>query len=180
MTQGLRDLAMQAAAIAQDAGEHALTDQVTPKDLSSLYSLTRDYSRGLTLDTQLAQFIYNRLTYIDAFQGKWSDRPEHGAPGDRYWCIGGIDGVINYTRNMAEWAITISLFEFNEHDVAQPILGVVHAPALNLTYIAARGEGAIRIRRTPLGDKREKIMPCLLYTSPSPRDPKTSRMPSSA
>ena len=159
MTQGLRDLAMQAAAIAQDAGEHALTDQVTPKDLSSLYSLTRDYSRGLTLDTQLAQFIYNRLTYIDAFQGKWSDRPEHGAPGDRYWCIGGIDGVINYTRNMAEWAITISLFEFNEHDVAQPILGVVHAPALNLTYIAARGEGAIRIRRTPLGDKREKIMP---------------------
>ena len=45
MTQGLRDLAMQAAAIAQDAGEHALTDQVTPKDLSSLYSLTRDYSR---------------------------------------------------------------------------------------------------------------------------------------
>ena len=71
----------------------------------------------------------------------------------------GIDGVINYTRNMAEWAITISLFEFNEHDVAQPILGIVHAPALNLTYIAARGEGAIRIRRTPLGDKREKIMP---------------------
>ena len=26
----------------------------------------------------------------------------------------------------------------------------------------------------------EKSMDCLLYTSPSPRDPKTSRMPSSA
>ena len=26
----------------------------------------------------------------------------------------------------------------------------------------------------------EKSLPCLLYTSPSPRDPKTSRMPSSA
>ena len=25
-----------------------------------------------------------------------------------------------------------------------------------------------------------EISPCLLYTSPSPRDPKTSRMPSSA
>ena len=35
MTQGLRDHAMQAAAIPQDAGEPALTDQVTPKDLSS-------------------------------------------------------------------------------------------------------------------------------------------------
>ena len=26
----------------------------------------------------------------------------------------------------------------------------------------------------------KKAYPCLLYTSPSPRDPKTSRMPSSA
>ena len=29
-------------------------------------------------------------------------------------------------------------------------------------------------------DKIEDIISCLLYTSPSPRDPKTSRMPSSA
>ena len=28
--------------------------------------------------------------------------------------------------------------------------------------------------------KPTKFLPCLLYTSPSPRDPKTSRMPSSA
>ena len=29
-------------------------------------------------------------------------------------------------------------------------------------------------------DESEKLRTCLLYTSPSPRDPKTSRMPSSA
>ena len=29
-------------------------------------------------------------------------------------------------------------------------------------------------------DKQEAYYSCLLYTSPSPRDPKTSRMPSSA
>ena len=29
-------------------------------------------------------------------------------------------------------------------------------------------------------EKTEEINTCLLYTSPSPRDPKTSRMPSSA
>ena len=29
-------------------------------------------------------------------------------------------------------------------------------------------------------DAREHVYGCLLYTSPSPRDPKTSRMPSSA
>lgn len=159
MTQGLRDLAIRVAAIAQDAGEHALNDQVTPKDLSILSTAPRDYSRGLNVDSSLTQFIYNRLTYIDAFRGRWDERPEWSNPADRYWCIGGIDGVINYSRNMAEWAVTISLFEFNEHGSAQPIIGVVHAPALNLTYVAARGQGAIRIRRTPLGEKREKIMP---------------------
>ena len=31
-----------------------------------------------------------------------------------------------------------------------------------------------------LEGKKWKFMSCLLYTSPSPRDPKTSRMPSSA
>ena len=41
---------------------------------------------------------------------------------------------------------------------------MVHAPALGLTYLAVRGSGAIRIRKTPLGDKREKIMPS---TTPS-------------
>ena len=32
----------------------------------------------------------------------------------------------------------------------------------------------------PLGSCTMKYNPCLLYTYPSPRDPKTSRMPSSA
>lgn len=155
----LRDLALEAARIAQDAGTYALNDQITPKDLAALSVPAGDYSRGLQVDKRLTQFMYNRLTYINAFQGKWSQRPTQMNPGDRYWCIGGIDGVINYSRNMAEWAVTISLFEVNEHGSAQPIIGIVHVPALNLTYLAARRAGAIRIRQTPLGEKREKIMP---------------------
>ena len=57
---------------------------------------------------------------------------------------------------MPEWAITVTLFEFNDQCSAQPILRLSHAPALGLTYLAVRGSGAIRIRKTPLGDKREK------------------------
>lgn len=86
-------------------------------------------------------------------------RPEQCYPGQRYWCVGGIDGVINFARSMPEWAITVTLFEFNDQCSAQPILSIVHAPALGLTYLAVRGSGAIRIRKTPLGDKREKIIP---------------------
>lgn len=159
MSMGLRDLAVQVSRIAADAGKHALNDQLMPKDLTVLSTAQRDYSNGLKVDDRLSQFIYNRLTYIGPFKGRWEDRTDEWAPGDRYWCVGGIDGVINYSRNMAEWTVTISLFEFNEFGSAQPILGVIHAPALNLTYLAARGQGSIRMRQTPIGEKREKIMP---------------------
>ena len=63
--------------------------------------------------------------------------------GERYWCVGGIDGAINFVRSMPEWTITVSLFEFNDQCSAQPILSVVHAPALGLTY------GGARIRSHP-------------------------------
>ena len=66
---------------------------------------------------------------------------------------------------MAEWTVTISLFEFDEHCHARPIMGVVHAPAMGITYMAAKGQGAIRIRRNPVGgDKREKVMPSITAT----------------
>ena len=110
-------------------------------------------------DERLQQFISNRLTYVDVFDGFWQLRPEQCYPGQRYWCVGGIDGVINFARNMPEWTITVTLFEFNDQCSAQPILSIVHAPALGMTYLAVRGSGAIRIRKTPLGDKREKIIP---------------------
>jgi myo-inositol-1(or 4)-monophosphatase len=111
------------------------------------------------VDNRVVRFIKTRLSLLDPFQGFWDSRPDTCQPGERYWCVSKIDGVINYIRNMSEWTVTISLFEFNDQGSAQPILGVVHAPALGLTYLAARGRGAIRIRRTSIGEKRENIMP---------------------
>lgn len=116
MQAGLRELAVQVSRIAEDAGKHALKDQLMPKDLVTLNTVQRDYSRGLKVDDRLSQFIYNRLTYIDPFKGRWEDRTDEWAPGDRYWCVGGVDGVINYSRSMAEWSVTISLFELMSSD----------------------------------------------------------------
>ncbi|RFT38450.1 inositol monophosphatase, partial [Bifidobacteriaceae bacterium NR015] len=113
---------------------------------------------------KLVRFIQNRLTYVNPFQGFWQTRPEQCNPGDRFWCVGNVDGAINFNRDMAEWALTVSLFEFNDEGSARPVLGVVHAPALGLTYLAAKGQGAIRIRRTPQGEKREKITPSTTST----------------
>ena len=53
--------------------------------------------------------------------------------------------------------------------------------------ISPRARGEHALRRYPNGEERciacklcEAVCPCLLYTSPSPRDRSSSRMPSSA
>ena len=37
----------------------------------------------------------------------------------------------------------------------------MHAPALGLTYLAARGAGAVRIHKTAVGEKRDKVVPSM-------------------
>ena len=48
---------------------------------------------------------------------------------------------------------------------------------LTLAYSPGVAEPCLRIQEDP---SQSALYTCLLYTSPSPRDPKTSRMPSSA
>ena len=50
-----------------------------------------------------------------------------------------------------------------------------------LTFAEAEYEHKKRkTRREVFLEKLDQLLPCLLYTSPSPRDLSTSRMPSSA
>ncbi|PST49612.1 inositol monophosphatase [Bifidobacterium callitrichos] len=161
--ENLRDLAMKVADIAQAAGKHALQDQMAPHNmLISRENPTEQFN--VDVDGRLLRYISGRLADMQHFDGFWQTRPAKSLPGQRYWCVGKIDGAINYIRNMSEWTVTISLFEFNEEGSAQPILGVVHAPALGETYLAARGAGAVRIRNTPVGEKREKVVPSMTST----------------
>ena len=159
-----RTLALRAVDAAVEAGKHALQEQVNPHDLK-MVSIPRSRRQFTSdVDDLLIRFVRNRLENVEPFDGFWEDESGHLKPGGRYWCVGHIDGVINYMRNMSEWTVTISLFEVDEHGEAKPIVGVVHAPALGLTYVAARGNGAIRIRNTPIGEKREKVVPSITPT----------------
>lgn len=154
----LRALTQEVAKVAQEAGKHALEEQTKPHDMGNVLDF-ENTRIGADVDLKLMRYIETKLAEINPFDGWWRDRPDTVTPGQRFWCVGTIDGVINYVRNMPEWAVTVSLFEVNEEHSARPIVAVVHAPALGLTYMAARDRGAIRIRRTALGDKHENIMP---------------------
>ena len=160
-----RELALRAADVAIEAGKHALQEQMNPHDLKMMSRPTSKREQFTSdVDDLLIRFVRNRLIHVDPYDGFWEEESGNLKPGGRYWCVGHIDGVINYMRNMSEWTVTISLFEVDENGEGKPILGVVHAPALGVTYVAARGNGAIRIRKTPIGDKREKAVPSITPT----------------
>ncbi|MDO4913051.1 MAG: inositol monophosphatase family protein, partial [Bifidobacteriaceae bacterium] len=155
----LQELALEVARVVCEAGEQAFRDQLTPThmEVTDIPVDSDDYSTNI--DSRLVAFIENRLNYIEPFNGSWRNRPENLQIGERYWCVGNVDGIINFKRNLAEWALTVSLFEVNNEGSARPMIGVVHAPALGITYLAVRDGGAIRIRSTEAGERREKIIP---------------------
>lgn len=59
----------------------------------------------------------------------------------RYWLVDPLDGTREFVKKNDEFTVNIALIDHGE-----PVLGVLHAPALAETYAAARGFGAWRVR----------------------------------
>lgn len=54
------------------------------------------------------------------------------------WVIDPIDGTVNYFYGLPIWAICIGIVDAS----GEPVVGVVHAPQLGETFVAAKGHGA--------------------------------------
>jgi 3'(2'), 5'-bisphosphate nucleotidase len=57
----------------------------------------------------------------------------------RFWLVDPLDGTKEFIKRRAEFTVNVALVEQGE-----PVFGVVLAPALDLLYWAAKGEGAWR------------------------------------
>ena len=66
-----------------------------------------------------------------------------------YWLVDPLDGTREFVKSNGEFTVNIALIHDHE-----PVLGVVHAPVLDVCYTAARGLGALRITE---GGKPEPI-----------------------
>lgn len=58
----------------------------------------------------------------------------------RYWLVDPLDGTKEFIRRNGDFTVNIALI-----DDGFPMLGVVHAPVLDLSYLAATGAGAVRL-----------------------------------
>ncbi len=56
-----------------------------------------------------------------------------------YWLVDPLDGTKEFLKRNGEFTVNIAFVEQGE-----PVLGVIYAPALDLTYFASRSEGAFR------------------------------------
>ncbi|MFA5941270.1 MAG: 3'(2'),5'-bisphosphate nucleotidase CysQ [Sinimarinibacterium sp.] len=61
----------------------------------------------------------------------------------QYWLVDPLDGTKEFIKRNGDFTVNIALI-----DRGEPVLGVVFAPVLNVTYAGARGVGALRIQGT--------------------------------
>ena len=161
--EALPALLDRALAIAHEAGERILevyaadfdvvqkadNSPLTQADLASHRHIV-DSLRALTPDLPVLSEEGAALPY--ATRTAWR----------RYWLVDPLDGTKEFVQRNGEFTVNIALV-----DDGVPILGVVHAPALELTYGAARGLGAfqeIEGRRVGLRTRPTPERPALVIS----------------
>lgn len=69
-----------------------------------------------------------------AEEGVLTPRAAAHQPADLLWVVDPLDGTTNFVYRLPFYAVSVCLLEGND-----PLLGVVHAPALGWTFTATRG-----------------------------------------
>ena len=128
----------------------------------------RDNPIAIILSRQNMKFFDQDLSYKDFQTGAYEFRP-------------GTDITLVATGSEVELALEIStkLSDFSVQIISAPILNRLSEERLESLGLS-QNIFTIELGRTIGWDTYIKNINCLLYTSPSPRDKSSSRMPSSA
>lgn len=151
-------LTQQALVIARAAGRRIL--EVYNKDYTVEFK--EDDTPVTTADLDANKLIVAALANLPEAYPVISEESEQTPYSIRhswshYWLVDPLDGTREFMRRNDEFSVNIALIVHG-----QPILGVVTAPALELAYFAAQGQGAwkqigeqppepIHVRSAPTG-----------------------------
>ena len=112
-----------------------------------------------------------------AEEGVLTAAGQRSTDSDYTWIVDPLDGTTNFVHGLPFFAVAVALAYRDE-----PIVGVVHAPALGDTYVAARGLGATRngaeLRVSPTSELADAlIVTGFSYNRDEPgRDDNTARL----
>jgi 3'(2'), 5'-bisphosphate nucleotidase len=135
-------LLQQIIQLAEQAGEAIL--EVYQRDITEQGIQAKADDSPLTAaDLAAQQIICERLQQLtpdipllseEAAATPWSERQYW----DRFWLIDPVDGTKEFIKRNGEFTVNIALIERGK-----AVLGVIHAPVLQKTYAALKGEGAL-------------------------------------
>ena len=132
----LAELLLLAQSAAHQAGR--LLVESRPADLRVASTKSSPTDVVTEMDTAAERLLVDRLLGARAADGVLG---EEGASGEGTsgvrWVLDPIDGTVNYLYNLPAWSVSVAA-EMEDH----ALVGVVHAPALGLTWTAVRGGGA--------------------------------------
>ncbi|QFU01717.1 3'(2'),5'-bisphosphate nucleotidase CysQ [Halomonas sp. THAF5a] len=140
MPLDMPDLLDQAHTIAKDAGDAIMA--IYARDFSIEEKADKS---PLTEADQAAHEVI--VAGLEALPGEIPVLSEEhtegfaGADADgRYWLVDPLDGTKEFIKRNGEFTVNIALIEYGK-----PVLGVVVAPALEVSYLAAEGVGAFKV-----------------------------------
>jgi myo-inositol-1(or 4)-monophosphatase len=131
-----RELLDLAVDVAREAGELLLRGRKGTVEAAATKSSPTDVVTAL--DRASEELVLRRLLSARPGDGVLGEEgaDEEGSSGVR-WIVDPLDGTVNFLYRMPNWAVSIGA----EVD-GEVVAGVVHAPALGLTYTATAGGGA--------------------------------------
>ena len=129
------DVLQAALAMAREAGDIAQRMRDSPAELKTSIKAPMDLVTAA--DHAVEAFLRARIKAFDPGVAILGEEGGLIGKGKEVWILDPIDGTVNFSRGMPDWAISIALFDGK--DITH---GVIHAPDLNITAWAEKGQGS--------------------------------------
>ncbi len=157
MRSALVDLVREAGRATMVYYDGAVSADVREKDDRSPVTLADEVAHGILLEGLRRIDPATPVVSEEAAAADFETRRGW----NRFWLVDPLDGTKEFIKRRAEFTVNVGLIENGE-----PVFGIVEAPALDLVYWAAKGEGAWREEK---GGPAERIY----STAPAPGTPLT-------
>jgi len=128
-----------AVRIAKEAGELILAGYRRAKTIKKKGAIDLVTEFDLASETHIRARLAEHFVGDEVVAEEGDAHRAHERQRGRTWYVDPLDGTTNYAHGHAFFCVAIALWDGDEGQ-----LGVVHAPALGVTWAAARGLGATR------------------------------------
>src|SRR5438105_3104847 len=138
MKDPLLDIALRAAIAGGDVAMRVYAD---PFEVTQKTDSTPVTEADLASERVIVRMLTEAFPDIPVVSEETVPEAGFESPAARFWLVDPLDGTKEFVARNGEFAVLIGLI-----DDGRPVLGVVHGPAVGLTY-AAHGLGTAVLRR---------------------------------